>query len=173
MAASTNTAPTSKNGRRSTSPVFGRPFLFSLLLSFLTSTLLELWLSFDSDLDSAGLDSLGFEDSLGLDSLSLETVDWEDSAGLDSAGLEAVDWEDSAGLDSVGLDSEACDVSTGLDSLGLDSEACDVSAGLDSLGLDSEAWELSASFYSGLGAGNEITGSTCLSASSSRGNCAK
>ena len=170
----TSRAPTNKNGRRSTSPVFGRPFLFSLLLSFLTSTLLlGLWLSFDSDLDSAGLDSLDFEDSLGLDSLGLEAEDWEDSASLDSLDLEAEDWEDSASLDSVGLDSEACDVSTGLDSAGLDSEACDVSAGLDSAGLDSEAWELSAGFCSGLGAGNEITGSTCLSDSSSRGNCAK
>lgn len=75
MAASTNTAPTSKNGRRSTSPVFGRPFLFSLLLSFLTSTLLELLLSFVSDLDSEGLDSLDFEDSLGLDSLGLDAED--------------------------------------------------------------------------------------------------
>ena len=158
IAARTSRAPNNKNGRRSTSPVFGKPFLFSLLLSFLTSTLLlELWLSFDSDLDSAGLDSLDFEDSLGLDSLGLEAEDWEASAGLDSLDLEAEDWEDSASLDSVGLDSEACAVSAGLDSAGLDYEAC----------------ELSAGFCSGLGAGNEITGSTCLSASSSSGNCAK
>ena len=105
MATSTNTAPTSKNGRRSTSPVFGRPFLFSLLLSFLTSTLLELWLSFDSDLDSEGLDSFGLEDSLSLDSLGLEAEDWEDSAGLDSAGLDSEAGDVSASLDSAGLDS--------------------------------------------------------------------
>lgn len=67
-------------------------FLFFFAF-FLTSTLLlELWLSFDSDLDSAGLDSLRFEDSLGLDSLGLEAEDWEDSAGLDSLDLEA-DWK--------------------------------------------------------------------------------